>query len=608
MFDLDPTQPEPEFEAHLLNIHPEDRDKFTAPVNNAIEKGESWSVEYRNILADGRSRYLLGRGRAVRDFNGNICALSGTVQDITERKADEAILTQAKLSAERSDRMKSLFLANMSHEIRTPLNGVIGAAKILSKGSLNERQQECVEMISRCGNSLLTIINDVLDLASIEAGKIKLDKVAFDLRAEIESVVLLLADKAIKKGLEFASQIDVPVPSFLLGDPGRLKQIISNLLGNAIKFTDSGDVVLKVVMQELSSSRVKLSFKIKDTGIGIPLEKQDRLFKAFSQADDSMSKRYQGTGLGLSICKNLTELMGGEIGFTSSFGEGAEFYFTACLEREAFQRKIPARKLSALLVSNRRHMRRAMALQLQYLSCRCVEVTTADAALQELSVASLANEFYSLLIIDGQAAGNFEPLLKRSAGREQLVLVTTDENVLQYPAFLGVKFNAVLNYPIRDSAWLGLFENIPVVSLVSDNKKLLTSEKWILVVDDNETDSRLLELFLIDNGYLVECVPSGYAALEAVKLRNFELIFMDLQMSGINGVEAARIIRQSEPPDVRIPIIALTTLANEGGREMCLEAGMDDYLNKPLDEKNLNSVIKRWISRGNKSYRHFSRS
>ncbi|HET8705225.1 MAG TPA: ATP-binding protein, partial [Pseudomonadales bacterium] len=347
LFGLDPSEPVPDFESRLAHVHPDDRAAVATMVERSAASGEEWEMEYRMLLTGGGMIHLLGRGRALRDFNGVIYALAGTIQDISARKEIERMLTQAKQAAEESDRMKSLFLANMSHEIRTPLNGVIGAAKVLSRSELSERQAECVEMISRCGKSLLAIVNDILDLASIEAGKIRLDHVAFDLRSELETVVQTHAQGAISKGLAFACQIDVPVPSMLVGDPVRLKQIISNLLDNAIKFTDLGEVVLRVVMLELNDASVKLSFRVKDTGIGIPLEKQDRLFKAFSQLDESMTKRYAGTGLGLSICKNLAELMGGEIGFVSELGNGSEFVFNVWLEREAFEHKNSLHKISA---------------------------------------------------------------------------------------------------------------------------------------------------------------------------------------------------------------------------------------------------------------------
>jgi len=596
LFGLDPASVEPSLEEHLLQIHPEDRAKFTAPVELAVSTGASWEVEYRPCTPSATATHLLGRGRALRDFNGQVYALTGTVQDISERKQAEQVLMQAKLAAERSDRMKSLFLANMSHEIRTPLNGVIGAAKMLTKAGLSGRQAECVEMISRCGKSLLRIINDVLDLASIEAGKVKLDHVSFDLRAELEEVTALYAEQAISKGLEFACQIDVPVPSMLIGDPVRLKQIVSNLVDNAIKFTESGNVVLRVIMQELRGGAVKLSFRVKDTGIGIPMEMQDRLFKAFSQVDESMTKRHSGTGLGLSISKNLAALMRAEIGFSSELGEGSEFYLNAWIDREVFERKSSVRKLSAIVLSNRRHMRRAMALQLQFLSCRCAEVTTAEAALQLLDEAAAKGEQFSFIMVDAQTGTHFAPLLYREGAREKLILISTDPKAAHYPAFEHFKFDAVLSYPVKDFTWKTLFETVPTISLVADSKRSNAVENRVLLVDDNDTDARLAEMLLTDQGFNVDRVTTGYAALEAVKLHNYAIILMDFQLNGIDGGETARMIRQIEPPGVTTPIVGLATSDSENGRERCLAAGMSEYYIKPIDEEKLRAICNAFIA------------
>jgi PAS domain S-box-containing protein len=557
------------------------------------------------------------------DRNGRVTGLAGIGRDITHIKKAQEEMQRARKAAEAASRAKSEFLANMSHEIRTPLNGVMGMTDLALETELTAEQREYLETVKTSGDCLLTVINDILDFSKIEAGKIDLEAIDFDLRESLESTLKTLALRADQKGLELLCEVAPEVPEVVRGDSIRLRQIIVNLVGNAIKFTERGEVALGVRVEKKEERDYLLRFTVSDTGIGIPEEKRQLIFDPFSQADTSTTRKYGGTGLGLTISTRLAEMMGGRIWVESELGKGSQFHFTAQLAAsDAKEIKVGTiapqellRGVRVLVVDDNRTNRRILDGMLTRWEMRPVLADGGQAALAQLAAAREAGEPFGLILTDMHMPDmdGFE-LVEEIRRRPELatatILMLTSAGHRGDAARcqeLGVA--AYLMKPIRQSELreavarvLGARQQegaIPLITRFSlQDAREPESFLRVLLAEDNLVNQRLAVRLLEKRGHSVTVAGTGLEALKALEKEKFDLVLMDVQMPEMDGLEATAAIREKEKSTgFHQTVVALTAHAMKGDREKCLAGGMDGYLTKPIRPQELDQLLETYISR-----------
>jgi PAS domain S-box-containing protein len=602
-------------------IHPDDLERAHSLFAKQLQ-GEPVESEYRIRTSDGKEKWISDRAFPVRDKDWQLIRVVGIATEVTERKRYEAQLIHAREASEVANHAKSEFLANMSHEIRTPMNGIIGMTDLALETELTTEQAEYLQMVKGSADALLILLNDILDFSKMEAGKLELDSLCFNLRKSLSEVVKTLAIKAQQKGLEFIFDVSPEVPIAVFGDPARLRQVLVNLVGNSIKFTEKGEVEVNVRTEAQGVEGTTLRFSVRDTGIGIPVDKQEKIFDAFSQADSSTTRKYGGTGLGLTITAKLVSLMGGRIWIEGESGKGSTFHFTirvgpevATVPRESFD-----------------------VSQLAGVPVLVVDDNATNRCILEDSVI----RWNMIPTVVGGAAAAIQVLQHACASHARLPVIVADvhmpeidgfglvERIRQDPLLCGVRIVLLTSGGKRGDAArcekLGVaaylkkpFDRLELREVllrvlaegqVTHERRSLVTRHTIreqtksltfLVAEDNEVNQRLIARLLEKRGHIVVLAQNGREALGALEKQPFDIVLMDGQMPVMDGFEASKCIREKEKKSgAHLPIIALTALAMKGDKERCLASGMDGYVSKPIKLEELFSVIEKVLSGTNR--------
>ncbi len=604
LLGVSPHTPPTDLAAHLERIHPEDRPAVRACLSGDADAVAA--VEFR-VLHEERTEWLELCVRTTRDRAGQPVRLTGAIQLITHYKRAAEATREAMQAAESANRAKSQFLANLSHEIRTPMNGVIGMAQVLAETTLSAEQREYAEIIRSSAQALLVLLNDVLDLSKIEADHLELEHIEFNLRDVLYETASALALQATVKGLEIVADVDPRLPFTLHGDPGRIRQILINLLGNAIKFTHEGYIVLEVRVTSVDASRHTLTLAVRDTGIGIPEDRLDRLFQAFTQVDASTTRQYGGTGLGLAIVKRLAELMGGEAGVTSLPGVGSTFWVTLQLESSTVQPQIPALGADrrVLLVDDNAASLAALASKLTVFG-----FTVRPAASVEEALAVLATDTaFDVVVVDElmPVRGGLDLLAHlRSVPQLKRVpcILMSLLGLEESPLALEHRPDAVARKPLRGATLSRLIDRLlsggatPAATArrTEPSGEPIPAGARVLLVEDHPVNQRVAERLLRKLGASVRIAHHGAEALERLAEAPADLVLMDCQMPVMDGFTATRLIRERELAQglPRVPIVALTANVMREDRERCLAAGMDGHLGKPIEPHQLAECLRRF--------------
>ncbi|WP_207397502.1 response regulator [Bremerella alba] len=606
--------------------HPDDatdsKAKFDALVRGMID---SYSEEKRLVRQDGSFVWVHVFVSLQRDPNQQPLHTIHVIEDISERKRLEEQIRQAKEIAEEANLAKDEFLANVSHEIRTPMNAILGMTELVLDTELRDDQRQCLKTVKSAGDNLLRIINDLLDFSKIEAGKMVLEESPFSLRAIIGETLRALAARAHQKSLELICEIHPQTPDGLLGDAGRLRQVLLNVIGNAIKFTQAGEVMVEVEAQLLEESRQsRVTFAITDTGIGIPIHMQRRIFEAFEQEDTSTTRKYGGTGLGLSIAARLVELMGGEIEVDSEPGKGSTFKFTATFEIQAGNDNAQGTTLPSdvsgmrvLVVDDNATNRRILEGTLRRWNMRPDCVPDAGIATEVLWNAVNENRPYELILLDSRMPET-DGLTLASRIREwqpmaslPIVMLTSGERPGDVIRLRELKINARLLKPVQQEELLDVIlrltkqaeaEELPTTVLDMEMKSTspypqIERHFNILVAEDNEFNAAMVERLLKTNGYQVRIATTGREALDMAVRGGFDLMLLDIHMPELDGFQVVRKLRQIEQDsDTHLPVIALTARSRAEDRDKCMQSGMNEYISKPIDRNHLLQTIERLVT------------
>jgi PAS domain S-box-containing protein len=582
------------------------------PIINKVE---------RQVASDGSDIWASVTKVPLRNRAGFITGIIGISRDITEIKRTERELQQARDAALESTRLKSQFLAAMSHEIRTPMNGVVGMIDLLLDTELAPQQREFAETIHSSAYALLHIINDILDFSKIEAGKLTLEATDFDLREVIERSAELLAHRAQAKHLELVTAMAPDVATHLRGDPVRLQQIVVNLVGNAVKFTEHGEVVLRVLKESETDTHVTVKVSVEDTGIGIAPDAQTKIFQAFTQADGSTTRKYGGTGLGLSISRQLVELMGGRLQLRSALNEGSTFWFAVTLEKQPARAARPAsaaRLAGArlLIATESAHLRHAFTSLASHLGSHCAGVRNGDEALHALRDAAASGAPFDAALLDLKLTGADGLSLAQTIRAEadlaevKLILLTPlgqrlDAEILRLAGLSGSLLKPIRLARLEECLLRvlthpeGVPEGLVPVEISADRSQRVVPAELrplrILLVEDNSVNQRVALLQLKKLGYTADTVVNGEQAVAAVQSREYDLVLMDCHMPVMDGYTATRRIREWEEQQgrARLRILAMTADAGRGDAEHCFAAGMDDFISKPVHLPELAAALAR---------------
>lgn len=602
-------------------------DKEYSELWDTIKHGNVWKGEFLNRRKDGSLFWESASISPIKDTNGNVTHFIAVKEDISERKRSSEqletahreleimnkelqknvdIANQYAIEAEIANSAKSRFLANMSHEIRTPMNGIIGMTDLLLDTELNEEQKEYAKIVQNSSDALLNIINDILDYSKIESGRIELENIQFNMREMLEDMNDIIAIRAQAKGIEYSYFIDKSLPESLHGDPVRLRQILINLLGNAVKFTERGSVEMLIEGVESGKGTTGVRFSVRDTGIGIKRAKLSTIFESFTQADASTTRQFGGTGLGLAISKQLVELMGGKLNVKSIYNEGTVFWFDLQLKTSITGKKADIISKGKTLAKNVLYIddnetnRRLVRDILRKYGVSYAEAADGKSGLEAIREAFARNERFDAVLID-MIMPQIDGMMLAAKIHEEFPTEDMRLILMTSIAFSGknrniedMGFDAYINKPIKQDRLLEVLYKETThrkKSMNEDNKKTMNISRKVLVAEDNVTNRKVASMILGKMGHTVKCVENGKLAAEELLTENYDIVLMDLQMPVMDGYEATRSIREA---GINTPVIAMTADAMKGTAESCIESGMDDYITKPVKPDELKSAILKW--------------